>query len=113
MISGSLVFHKLSFLDYVLSWPKRRPQRERVAERVIPHGILSIESSGVKIVDEDGEEQILPADDVLLATDMRASNQKYDSWVMLADEVEFIGDCKQSGKIFIAMRTEYCAGATI
>ena len=75
--------------------------------------VLSIESSGVKIVDEDGEEQLLPADDVLLATGMRATNQKYDSWVMLADEVEFIGDCKQSGKILSAMRTGYCAGATI
>lgn len=75
--------------------------------------VLSIESNSVKIRNAAGEELLLPADDVLLATGMRATNIQYDDWFMLAAEVAFIGDCMQPGKILSAMRTGYCAGATI
>lgn len=75
--------------------------------------VLSVEEHGVKILDAQGQEQLLEADTVLVAAGMRATSEKYDSWHDLAEEVIPIGDCRKASKILEAMRTGYCAGLTI
>ena len=42
--------------------------------------ILSVEEHVVKILDAQGQEQLLEADTVLVAAGMRATSEKYDSW---------------------------------
>ena len=69
--------------------------------------------NGVRILDSTGSEQLIAADTVLIAAGMLATGEQYDSWIGLAEEVVFIGDCRQTGKILDAMRTGYCAGTTI
>ena len=75
--------------------------------------VLSIEENGVKILDAQGQEQLLEADTVLVAAGMRATWDQYNSWHELAEEVIPIGDCRKASKILEAMRTGYCAGMTI
>lgn len=75
--------------------------------------VLSVEENGVKIVDAQGQEQLLEADTVLVAAGMRATWEQYADWLDLAEEVIPIGDCRKAGKILEAMRTGYCAGLTI
>lgn len=75
--------------------------------------VVSVEEEGVKIVDAEGQEQILKADTVLVAAGMRGTLPKFDRWHELAEEVVFIGDCQKASKIQNAMRTGYCAGMTI
>ena len=75
--------------------------------------VLSVEDNGVKILDAQGQEQLLEADTVLVAAGMRATSEKYDCWHDLAEEVIPIGDCRKASKILEAMRTGYCAGLTI
>ena len=75
--------------------------------------VVSIENEGVKIIDAGGKEQLLPADNVLIATGMRATGPRYDGWAALVDDIRIVGDCQQAGKISAAMRTGYCAGASV
>lgn len=75
--------------------------------------VLSIEENGVKILDAQGQEQLLEADTVLVAAGMRATWDQYSDWHDLAEEVIPIGDCRKASKILEAMRTGYCAGLTI
>ena len=44
---------------------------------------------------------------------MRATGPRYDGWVSLVDDIRIVGDCQQAGKISTAMRTGYCAGASV
>lgn len=75
--------------------------------------VLSVEDTGVKIADSEGRELLLEADTVLVATGMRGTLPKLDSWHDLAEEVIFVGDCRKASKILEAMRTGYCAGLTV
>ena len=75
--------------------------------------VLSIEENGVKILNAQGQEQLLEADTVLVAAGMRATWDQYSNWHDLAEEVIPIGDCRKASKILEAMRTGYCAGLTI
>lgn len=75
--------------------------------------VIRIEEDGVIVRDAEGAEKKLPADTVLLAAGSRALSEQYDSWHALAQDVIVVGDCRRSGKILEAMRTGYCAGATI
>lgn len=75
--------------------------------------VLSIEENGVKILNAQGQEQLLEADTVLVAAGMRATWDQYGDWHDLAEEVIPIGDCRKASKILEAMRTGYCAGLTI
>lgn len=75
--------------------------------------VVSIEEDGVRIIDGSGQEQLLEADTVLIATGMRANGGKYDHWSALVDEMIFVGDSRKAGKILDAMRTGYCAAACI
>ena len=75
--------------------------------------VVSIEDEGIKIIDAGGKEQLLPADNVLIATGMRATGPRYDGWAALVDDIRIVGDCQQAGKISTAMRTGYCAGASV
>lgn len=75
--------------------------------------VLSIEDTGVKIVDKNGEEKLLEADTVIVAAGMRGTLPHFMEWNDLAEEVIFVGDCRKASKIQEAMRTGYCAGLTI
>lgn len=75
--------------------------------------VLSVEESGVKIVDAEGRELLLEADTVLVAAGMSGTLPQLDSWHELAEEVIFVGDCRKAAKILEAMRTGYCAGLTV
>lgn len=75
--------------------------------------VLSIEDSGVKMVDETGKEMLLEADTVLIAAGMKGTLPNFVNWHELAEEVIFVGDCRKPSKIQEAMRTGYCAGVTI
>jgi len=75
--------------------------------------VLAIEEKGVRILDGEGKEQFLAADTVLIATGSQGMSEKFDCWQDLADEVMVVGDCRRAGKILEAMRSGYCAGATI
>lgn len=75
--------------------------------------VVSIEDNGVRITDASGKELLLPADNVLIATGMRATGPRYDGWTSLVDDIRIVGDCQQAGKISTAMRTGYCAGASV
>jgi len=75
--------------------------------------VVAIEESGVRVVDQSGEERLLEADTVLIAAGMRGTSEEYDSWHDLAEDVVVVGDCRRSAKVLEAMRTGYSAGATI
>ena len=75
--------------------------------------VVAIEDAGVRVVDQNGNEQLLDADTVLIATGMRGTSEEYDSWHDLAEDVVVVGDCRRSAKVLEAMRTGYCAGMTI
>jgi len=75
--------------------------------------VLAIEEDGVQIVNANGDAMKLAADTVLIAAGMRATSEKYDAWLDLAEDVVVIGDCRKSSKILDAMRTGYCAGITL
>ena len=75
--------------------------------------VVAVEDNGVRILDESGKEQLLEADTVLVAAGMRANGAKYDHWSSLVDEMVFVGDSRRAGKILDAMRTGYCAAASI
>ena len=75
--------------------------------------VLAIEEDGVQIVDAEGNAKKLAADTVLIAAGMRATSEKYDAWLDLAEDVVVIGDCRKSSKILDTMRTGYCAGITL
>ena len=75
--------------------------------------VLAIEADGVRIADAKGAERFLKADSVIIAAGMRATSQRYDDWLELAEEVKVIGDCRKAAKIQDAMRTGYCAGLTV
>lgn len=75
--------------------------------------VNEITEQGVLITDKDGVQHTLKADTVLLATGMRATAPEYDAWRTLAQEIRFVGDCTRASKILDAMRSGYCAGATI
>ena len=75
--------------------------------------VLSIEDSGVKMVDETGKEMLLEANTVLIAAGMKGTLPNFVNWHELAEEVIFVGDCRKPSKIQEAMRTGYCAGVTI
>lgn len=49
--------------------------------------VVSIEDNGVRITDASGKELLLPADNVLIATGMRATGPRYDGWVSLVDNI--------------------------
>ena len=75
--------------------------------------VVAVEDNGVCILDESGKKQLLEADTVLVAAGMRANGAKYDHWSSLVDEMVFVGDSRRAGKILDAMRTGYCAAASI
>ena len=75
--------------------------------------VVSIEDNGIRITDVSGKELLLPADNVLIATGMRATGPRYDGRTSLVDDIRIVGDCQQAGKISMAMRTGYCAGASV
>lgn len=89
---------------------------EKVSQAVTSYcssTVLSIEEDGVRIQDAQGQKRFIPADNVLIATGMRAGSQQFDRWHDLAEDVIFVGDCRRPGKIMEAMRTGYCAGLTL
>lgn len=75
--------------------------------------VLSIEESGVRLVESSGEERLVEADTVLIAAGMRATSAQFDDWHDLVEEMIPVGDCLRSAKILQAMRGGYCAGMTV
>ena len=49
--------------------------------------VVSIEDNGVRITDASGKELLLPADNVLIATGMCATEPRYDGWASLVDDI--------------------------
>ncbi len=96
-----------------IHWRHLLEKMDGVVKEYCSAKVVSVEEEGVKIVDAEGQEQILKADTVLVAAGMRGTLPKFDSWYELAEEVVFIGDCQKASKIQNAMRTGYCAGMTI
>lgn len=96
-----------------IHWRHLLEKMEGVIEDYCSAKVLSVEDTGVRIVDKSGEEQFLEADTVIVAAGMRGTLPHFMDWTDLAEEVIFVGDCRKASKIQEAMRTGYCAGITI
>lgn len=75
--------------------------------------VKSIGSQGVTVFSPDGQEHLLPADTVLIATGMKANRAMLDRWEDLVPELRVVGDCANAARIMEATRSGYCAGHTI
>ena len=96
-----------------IHWKHLLTKLEKSTKTYCSTKVVAIEENGVRVVDQNGQEQLLEADTVLIATGMRATSAEYDQWHDLAEDVVVVGDCRRSAKVLEAMRTGYCAGATI
>lgn len=96
-----------------IHWRHLLEKMEGVVESYCSAKVLSVEDTGVRIINKEGEEKILEADTVIVAAGMRGTLPHFMDWNELVEEVIFIGDCRKASKIQDAMRTGYCAGLTV
>ena len=75
--------------------------------------VKSIGSQDVTVSSPDGQEHLLPADTVLIATGMKANRAMLDRWEALVPDLRVVGDCEHAARIMEATRSGYCAGHTI
>jgi len=73
--------------------------------------VTSITPTGVCY--DDGQEGFLPADTVLYAVGMRPTADAFLDWANLAPQVDFIGDCRQPGKLLGAIHGGYFAAMDV
>ena len=73
----------------------------------------SIEDDGVHVVDGDGNEQVLPADTVVLCTGYKSLADQRDAFRGTAFHVIPAGDCVQPGLIKDAIRTGFDAALSL
>ena len=66
--------------------------------------VVSIEDNGVRITDASGKELLLPADNVLIATGMRATGPRYDGWASLVDDIRCLTTMLSSTPVRICGR---------
>ncbi len=96
-----------------IHWLHLLPKLEESLKSYVSTKVLAIEDKGVRVLLASGEEKLLEADSVLIATGMKGTAEKYDPWMNLAEEVIVVGDCRKSATVLEAMRSGYCAGLTI
>ncbi len=75
--------------------------------------VTEITADGVVYVSPDGTEHIVPCDNVLLSTGMKARFDSAAAFTPVAPIFKMIGDCFQVGNIGTAMRTAHGASSTI
>lgn len=75
--------------------------------------VKEIHDDGVTVLTSEGEEKILTADTILIATGMRPNNDMLNEWDQMVPELRIIGDCENTARIMEAMRSGYCAGYSI
>ena len=75
--------------------------------------VKEINDNGVTVITQDGKEELLSADTVLIATGMTANNDMLNEWDPLVPDLRIIGDCEHSARIIDAVRSGYCAGYSI
>ena len=66
--------------------------------------------NGIKVVGENGEEQIIEADSVVLSAGMKAKEEERDSYRGTAYDVISVGDCREVGTVYSAVQTGFRAG---
>ena len=96
-----------------IHWLHLLPKLDEALKAYTSTRVLAIEEEGVRVLMENGEEEVLETDSVLIATGMKGTSEKYDNWHKLVEEVRVIGDCQRSATVQEAMRSGYSAGLTI
>jgi hypothetical protein len=66
--------------------------------------------NGIKVIGENGEEQFIEADSVVLSVGMKAKEEERDSFRGTAYDVISIGDCLKVGTVYTAVQTGFRAG---
>jgi 2,4-dienoyl-CoA reductase-like NADH-dependent reductase (Old Yellow Enzyme family) len=66
--------------------------------------------NGIKVIGENGEEQFIEADSVVLSVGMKAKEEERDSFRGTAFDVISIGDCLKVGTVYTAVQTGFRAG---
>lgn len=85
-------------------------EREYPVKSFVKTKCTEVTPEGVKVVDETGEERILPADTVILAIGMRTDEKERDAFYGTAFDVIYAGDCIGKPSIFNATSTGFNAG---
>ena len=75
--------------------------------------VCRIDDQGVTVIPQASQQQVLPADTVLVAAGMKANNAMVAQWEPLVPELRIVGDCASAARIMDATRSGYCAGHTI
>ncbi len=74
---------------------------------------LSVDENGVKVRLEDGTEQVLPANTVIVSTGVRADRAQVESFYGIVPETYTVGDCEKPRKIQEATMEGYCVAANL
>ena len=74
---------------------------------------LEITGEGVRYIDAQGQEQLLPCDAVVMATGASPNAKEAVSRYGAAPRTAYVGDCKQVGNVHFAVQTGYGAANQI
>jgi len=77
--------------------------------------VTAIEKNGVKAVDKEGRETLLPADTVVYALGMKANREETEALRAAAGDtpVYEIGDCVRAAKVYEAIKEGYLAAMAV
>ncbi len=75
--------------------------------------VTGITPDGVNFRDEDGQNQFLPADTVVISTGMKPLREDALDFYTAADRFALIGDCKKPATVQNAMRDAYAVASQI
>lgn len=75
--------------------------------------VLSVEKAGVKVLQSDGEQTVIPADTVVLAVGSKSENALYEALDGKVEKLMLIGDAENPGFILDAVRAAYDAAIKI
>lgn len=87
--------------------------REHQIKSMVRTKCVEITEEGVRAVDQDGNELIIPADTVILAAGMRANSQEADKFYGTAFDVIAAGDCIKASSVHNATSTALYAALQI
>ena len=73
----------------------------------------SVEADGLAVREQQGQNRLLPADTILMATGMKSRLADAQQWMQCAPEVHIIGDCLRPRKIINAVHEGFNAALEI
>ena len=74
---------------------------------------LGITDEGVRYIDAEGNEQLLPCDEVVMATGAESNRAEAAALYGAAPRTAYVGDCHQVGNVHFAVQTGFGAANQI